>query len=81
MRAARGHVVRSKDATGRRLAQIGAGMTFSVQRRPATHVAVPDPPKPSSPGPARSQWHAFASQKLGPYDHDLQGIYRPKVDR
>ena len=30
---------------------------------------------------SRGQWHAFASQKLGPYDHDLQGIYRPKVDR
>jgi cell wall-associated NlpC family hydrolase len=29
----------------------------------------------------RGQWHAFASSKSGPYDHDLQGIYRPRGER
>jgi hypothetical protein len=26
----------------------------------------------------RGNWHAFASRKSGPYDHDLQGIFRPR---
>lgn len=27
-----------------------------------------------------NHWHAFASDKSGPYDHDLQGFYRPKAE-
>jgi hypothetical protein len=29
---------------------------------------------------SRGQWRAFASSKSGPYDHDLQGIYRPRSE-
>ncbi|MCL4751877.1 MAG: hypothetical protein KJ015_17075 [Myxococcales bacterium] len=30
---------------------------------------------------SRGQWHAFASEKAGPYDHDLGGIYRPRAEQ
>lgn len=29
---------------------------------------------------ARGQWHAFASNKPGPYDHELQGVFRPRAE-
>ncbi len=28
----------------------------------------------------RGQWQAFASDKAGPYDHDLKGVYRPRAE-
>jgi hypothetical protein len=29
----------------------------------------------------RGNWHAFASSNSGPYDHELQGVFRPRQER